>query len=451
MRRITFGLLAGILTIYVVLGILYAARTPDWQIPDEPAHYNYIRQIVDDGRIPVIQPGDWDSAYQNQLVGSGFDPQYTGEIARVQYEDHQPPLYYLLAAPIYAISDGDLLTLRLFSVVLGFGVVLCAFLVVMRLFPERPWLALTTAGFVAFIPQHLMMLGGVNNDPLAELVVAGTLLAVVHYLQSDETRLRDVALMGVLVGLGFLTKATIYFMAGVAGVAILIKWRRTHWPLTIAARHIAAFLMPALLLGAIWWIHNLDVYGGTDFLGLQRHDEVAAGQLQTEDYIERDLNGDVGQYRRNYLYTTFHSFWGQFGWMALPMPTRIYRVLLLTTLAAVAGVGVAFGREGWPRSLNHPQRESLLLMGLMALLVLAAYIVYNLTFVQFQGRYLYPALIPVGLFFAIGLAGLAGLPAMLGERYAILKWASVIAILLLAFLAWYALDTYIVPAFPNRG
>jgi hypothetical protein len=35
-------------------------------------------------------------------------------------------------------------------------------------------------------------------------------------------------------------------------------------------------------------------------------------------------------------------------------------------------------------------------------LTLAGYLYYNLTFVQHQGRYLFPALIPIGLAFAIG-------------------------------------------------
>ena len=41
-----------------------------------------------------------------------------------------------------------------------------------------------------------------------------------------------------------------------------------------------------------------------------------------------------------------------------------------------------------------------LTIGLMAL----GYGWYNLTFVQFQGRYLFPALIPLSLFFSLGLA-----------------------------------------------
>ena len=33
---------------YIVIAILYAALTPTWQVPDEPAHYNYVRALAED-------------------------------------------------------------------------------------------------------------------------------------------------------------------------------------------------------------------------------------------------------------------------------------------------------------------------------------------------------------------------------------------------------------------
>lgn len=443
MRRVTSGLLGVICLIYLAAAALYAIRTPEWQIPDEPAHYNYIRQIVEDRRIPVIEMGDWDSAYQGLLTSTGFDPQYTAEMKRIEYEDHQPPLYYLLAVPVYRLSDGDLTALRLFSVIMGLGVVLSAFGVVIRLFPEQPPLALGTVAFVAFIPQHLAMLGGVNNDSLAELIVGLTLLAVVVYLKRESAPppLGQAALLGGLVGLAFLTKSTIYFLAGIVGLAIVFKWRREKWTLGVGLRQVMAYLLPAVLLGGIWWVHNLEVYGGTDFLGLQRHDQVAADQLQTDDYIERDLGSDTGLYRKKFLYTTFHSFWGQFGWMAVPLPTRLYRILLVGVLFALAGSLLYGWREFG--SLQAFQKETMLLFCGVILCVLGAYLFYNLKFVQFQGRYLFPALVPLGLWASIGLAGWVNLFA---PQFPPLRWAVVGVMLLLAILSLYALETYLVPS-----
>ncbi|MDW7990582.1 MAG: hypothetical protein RMK65_00220 [Anaerolineae bacterium] len=59
-RRVAFWMfLAG----YLVLGTLFALYTPPWQVPDEPAHYNYIRALATERALPVIEPGDYDQEY----------------------------------------------------------------------------------------------------------------------------------------------------------------------------------------------------------------------------------------------------------------------------------------------------------------------------------------------------------------------------------------------------
>ncbi|HUM70329.1 MAG TPA: hypothetical protein PLK31_15965, partial [Chloroflexota bacterium] len=83
---------------YFGVGILYVRQTPAWQSPDEPAHYNYVRQLAD-GRLPVMEWGDYDERYRNEVVSSRFAPEY--DIAPITYEDWQPPLYYLLQTPVF--------------------------------------------------------------------------------------------------------------------------------------------------------------------------------------------------------------------------------------------------------------------------------------------------------------------------------------------------------------
>ena len=43
-----------------------------------------------------------------------------------------------------------------------------------------------------------------------------------------------------------------------------------------------------------------------------------------------------------------------------------------------------------------------MLLAVWVVLTVGGYLYYNVTFVQHQGRYLFPALIPIGLAFAIG-------------------------------------------------
>ena len=167
-RRVFFT----ILLCYVVAGALYTRYTPAWQLPDEPAHYNYIRQVAEAGCCPVIEAGDWSSDYLSQLTSSRFAPESLGKLNSIQYEDHHPPLYYLLASPVYAQSDGALVSLRVFSLVLGAGVVVLSFLIGQHILPHKPQTALAATALVAFLPQHLHMMSAVNNDVLAELLIA---------------------------------------------------------------------------------------------------------------------------------------------------------------------------------------------------------------------------------------------------------------------------------------
>ncbi|MEO1442176.1 MAG: glycosyltransferase family 39 protein, partial [Chloroflexota bacterium] len=176
-RRIEYGILGTIVVGYLLVGVLYALQTPAWQAPDEPAHYNYIAQVAEGGCCPVIAMGDWDNAYLEELKAARFDPALTADIAAIEYEDHQPPLYYLGGAVIYALSpeQARLTALRMYSVLLGAVTVIFSYLVARQMFPQRADIALSTAALVAFIPQHVAILASVNNDALAVLLVAVTL------------------------------------------------------------------------------------------------------------------------------------------------------------------------------------------------------------------------------------------------------------------------------------
>jgi hypothetical protein len=190
-------------------------------------------------------------------------------------------------------------------------------------------------------------------------------------------------------------------------------------------------------IGAPGWLRNVAAYGWPDFLAQNVHDRVVVGQPRTDEWIARE---GVGGWLRGGAQTTFQSFWGQFGWMGVPMTGTIYGGLLAFTGFVVVGAVLAFFR--WRRSLSRSQRDSLLLLAGAALIVLLTYFYYNLKFVQFQGRYLYPALLPIALFIS---AGLAGWVALFPRRPVLLRWAPLGVVSLLALLAIYALLRMILP------
>jgi len=245
--RLTLVLLVTIVAVYVVIGVLYARFTPIWQVPDEPAHFNYVRALAEGRDFPVMEPGDYDQEYLALLTSQGFPPELS--VGAVAYEDHQPPLYYLLATPVYWLFGdaadplGAVLPLRLLSVLLGTALLVVVFGTVRAIFPARPAVALSATAFVAFIPQHVAMTAGVNNDTLAELVVGGTLWALVVYLRGGMRRPWPA---GLLVAAALLTKGSIYIVVPLAVVAVVIRWRQERQTWGWAVGQLAWMLVPAL-------------------------------------------------------------------------------------------------------------------------------------------------------------------------------------------------------------
>jgi 4-amino-4-deoxy-L-arabinose transferase-like glycosyltransferase len=424
---------ASILLIYLLLGALYATRIPAWQAPDEPAHYNYVRQVAEGTLLPVIQMGDWDNAYLDALKAARFAPELLDELESVRYENHQPPLYYWLSAPIYTLTDGDLMALRFVSVLLGAGVVVLAYAVAREVYPapERSHIALGAMAFVAFLPQHIAILSSVNNDALAWLLIALTLWALLRYIRQDRQQVR-VWHLGVLVGLLILSKTTAYFLAGLVPLVLILHhlWLRRDEPLRLPYV-LLTFARPVALACLFWFGRNVLVYGFPDILGLGAHDAVVVGQPRTADRVAA-LGFDA--YLRDGLQTTFNSFFGQFGWMGVPMQPTIYA--LISRVLALIGVGWLLGLV-WrlPVEATGKQR-SLIWLTLFGTLILGvlAYLYYNSEYVQFQGRYLFTGLLPVALLLALGLD--AWRRVLLG-RFAWSRALVPLAFLPLALLAFY--------------
>ncbi len=405
-----------ILAVYALLASLYAVETPAWQVPDEPAHYNYVVHVATENRLPVLEAGDFDAGYLEEIKARRFPPEMSVE--PIRYESHQPPLYYILAAGVYrlavAVGAPTLLALRLFSVALGVISLALAYRAVRILIPRQPIIALGATAFAATLPMHVAMTAGINNDVLTELILGIVAIAVLPSRPDGWTR-RDIVRVGALLGLAFLTKMQSYVAFALACVCLYrdatggtLDPRRLRWRHALQA---AGLLGIAFVVASPWLVRNAIVYGLGDLLALQRHDLVVQGQLTTSDYLA--VHGWPGLLRDG-LQTTFQSFWGQFGWMGVLLDRRLYMALAVLSAAAVWGL-VLYGA----RFLAIPPHERVhrladpLLLTVWLLVPLAGYLWWNTRFVQHQGRYLFPALIPIGIAATVGLLELFRRPLRL--------------------------------------
>lgn len=424
--------LVALLAAYLVAGGFFALLTPPWQAPDEPAHYNYVAHIATHLRLPRLAEGDYDQEKLDYLLNSKFAPKLSTEGLR--YENYQPPLYYLVVTPIYWLTGGSIYALRLFGLLMGMGTIVLLYLCLELVFPGKTLIPLGAAAFAALLPMHIAVAAAVTNDGLAELLMMAAMLVLLRWMRArfyaDEDPnpaqarrqgrrgRQQLALLGVLLGLGMLTKIYAYMLLAIAlVVVVVVVWLRPRVPaatvervkLSPSRRGLLAgvqrslwVVVPACLLALPIWIRNMLLYGASDFLALRYHDQVVVGQPRTTEWLAQ--HGWVAYGERAFGFT-FKSFWGVFGWMGVFMDERIYTMLLVFSGVIFLGVlwaTVRFISGGQDTDMDVFQLSVLILFGLILLAVTVSYTWYNMKFVQHQGRYFFWGLLPISTVIALG-------------------------------------------------
>ena len=122
-----------------------------------------------------------------------------------------------------------------------------------------------------------------------------------------------------------------------------------------------------------------------------------APRMQTGDEPATDLLKTYGLYSL----LTFAGFWGNFGWLQRPLPLWVYAVLAAICMVAAAGVFRFLRRS--------PAEPSGVSRGIVGVWLLAVALVAGQVFLpmlgrpwQPQGRYLFPALLPIAGLLLVG-------------------------------------------------
>ncbi len=442
-------MLATILFASTALGAGFALHTPLWQSPDEPAHYNYVAQLADGlPGHPQIAEGDYPFERLERLKSEGFVE--GSDIGGIEYEDHQPPAYYAIASIAFRFGGTDeagrALLIRLSGVLLGLVTITFAWAIFRAAWPGQDHaLALAVAAGVAFLPMHAAIVAAINNDVLADVAMAAVLFVAVRRATGRLTGRRFTMIGGSALGLALLTKLTVYPAASLIVLAEFMRWMRDGRMRTAQSiRHASGALLLGGAVAIPWFARNAAVYGLTDPFGLKAHDLVVTGQPTTAEWIARE--GLWATLSRGFIWT-FESFWGVFGWMGLFLDQRIYAVLgLFSACVALGFVGYACGEI----KNDDDRRRVMTIFGMAILTSVSGYLWYNLHFVQHQGRYLFPALIPLAAFGALGVGWvLDGGARLMGAsrpaRVRIVRAGLLGISLSMLALAVLALTRYVIP------
>jgi hypothetical protein len=203
LRRLGFdGWLVALVVIgvFVYLGYLSYTSLGERNY-DGAQQLRYISSIADSGHLPT-------SGYCNVC--------------------HHPPLYYLLAAWWLKLTRGAPwgsreTGLQIFSLLLFLGFLVFSVLTLQR-FSNRPWVVRLGAALIVFWPTSIVNSVRVHNDVLAAMLMAGSLLYLVRWEQTERTP--DLYWAAALTALGVLTKASGYAMVPVLLAVMAWKFHR---------------------------------------------------------------------------------------------------------------------------------------------------------------------------------------------------------------------------------
>ena len=453
--------LAALVLLYVAKALVFVFVFPPFSGHDEVAHYTYIRTVVDDHRVPSLlqdpaivarnaayraqSVNRYDNPYVDLLPAELYkycrytlqwycdptNPKYAQDSVRVtswgqdadgntryqadgvQYAANHPPLYYLIMAPIYWLSEQagasvetQLYLLRLAAIPFGIAIVLLAYLTTRLIFPRDTFLLIGVPAFVALQTQISYEATMVNNDIVAIAAFSWILYLVVRAIR-DEFPARTSLLMGFALGLGIITKSTSITGAAIIGLAMLtlISFRsiaeiRASLPRFIRTGLLVA--IPAVALSAPWYIHMYRTYGNftalPQVLDLQEQWNHPAGTFF-------GLLFNIDFFRRR-----FSELWGEFGWRVLPFDPVLMQLIAVPTIIAAVGFFLfvirSLHRSGQGDRVGRLARWQFWAVFMLLVACSVAYLAtvqFGTQFDLTQARYFFPVINALAILLVLGL------------------------------------------------
>jgi len=450
----------------ILNAVSWSLITPPFQVPDEPSHVAYVKQLAETHSLPTSHSSKFSSEehlaltdlhqanlpflpptgrissraqqreLEHDLAQAAEQPREGSSAAGVATSE--PPLYYLLEAIPYTVgSHGTLLTrlelMRLLSGLFAGITAMFAFLFVRETLPasRAAWVAGGLS--VAFAPLLGFMSGAVNPDSLLFAMAAALFWSLARAFRRGFTY-RRATVIGAITAAGLLTKVNFVglFPGAIVGLGVL-AWRmarRSSRSSAYRAFGLGAGIAasPVVLYAIINVSSNRPTFGLVTSASTLVHGGLIHAISHAWQLFLPRLPG-MKSYEAG-IFTTrqiwFNGFVGQYGWVETAFPEWVYGV------AAIFAGAVILACVRTLVQLRSTVRERLAELavyatmggGLLILIGGAAYFSPEGGESYTQARYLLPLL----ALFAAGL----GLAARAAGR----RWEAVLGtVLVLAMIA----------------
>ncbi len=371
---------------YVILGIIHCIVTPLWAPPDEELHFAYTQYIALTGQLPSMK----DVAGHERISQAFHPPLYyltgsffciglkTSVLDTVYVDDHpgfniikHPPDEYKTAFRAYL--------LRCLSLAFGVLLLVSIYRTALHLFPNNCKIAGVAVLLAAANPQFIHVSTSITNEVAAASLVSVCLVLLLRYGEKKMSAVSSLA-TGAVLGCCLLTKTSTIFLIPVVGFVILTANRKQ--PCVLVKELLIVFGAAGLIAG--WWY-------------LLNWNALSSMQTSQPWFIRSQPLSF--EYVKVCIVNTFVSFFGCFGALQFGLDDWQY---------AFWGCLFACGASGVIRKLINEKHETcfnfkagVLLMSLIGAVLF--FLILNLKYYAFLGKYLYVAVSPIAVGTAAGL------------------------------------------------
>lgn len=411
-RKLSIAITVCYFGLYIIIALSLLIRQPFGSPPDEHNRYLIPQYIAEHGALP--------NGYDEEIRIGGYGFSYA----------FQPILPYIIqgyAMRLVGLFTDSGLTLLYTARTVNFlfGLVMAVFVMLLgrKWFSDRRF-AWIFAFLVTFLPQAVFMHTYVNTDSCCMMSTAIMLYGLTCGLK-EGFRWSSSVMMAV----GIILCALSYYNAYGYILSCILLFAAFYLTCTSGKFSFdwkpflkwGSLISVLVLAGISWWfIRSAILYDG-DFLGLQARENCAALYAIPEQHPDTRITWQNQGYtvldmlrETTFLELSRMSFIGIFGSMSIPVSMwvyRFYRMLLFVgivlslfiPLKKCKGVSGVFPQRRGLEVFFHLNMTFCILMPL----ILSIQYSYTTDY-QPQGRYLLPALVPLGYYCVRGLEKLFG-------------------------------------------
>lgn len=398
-----------VLIYFIIFASVFSFIVPVFESPDENLHLDFINYVTIYKSLP------------DQYEGMQNKEKYVGQ-------GHQHPLYYILTSFInYGLNSGDKIDvnprlnklhiwnggtekyvpvynnngesvfnsvndkytfyiLRLLSVLFGAVNIIFVYKISYLLTSNDKFSALS-AFIMGSLPQFAFISGMINNDNMANMMSTICLYLALRIFNDGYSR-RIIIILGITLGLALLTKKTLVFL--IPGIVILFLYKSVfiYKEFISSFKQLSVILFIAIFISGCILIRNYIVYN-----------EPFGTQMEIDTMPQLVDKKSLFSFYFIYPFTPglLYSYIGSFGWLTLRLQAFIYLFYILLVLTTIFG----FVKSRFIRDKLQP--NNFVIMIVFIVICFSGILYFNLTFRQFQGRYMFPAASFISILLAMGL------------------------------------------------